>query len=91
MSYDIVAICSETCCITADLSSLNVDSSVAIKSLAFEVARWWSEEDNFSGFYIPKRVDDWWLSAGVNGRDDTNYKNSKYSVTSTLMFDNDLT
>ena len=78
MSYDVVAICAESCCITADLLifnslmeqlSNNVDSSVTIKSSAFEVVEWrWL----FSGCDIPKWVDDWSFSAGISEGDDVN-------------------
>ena len=69
MPYDIVPICAETYCITTDLLSFifdslmeqltnNAHSSVTTKLVIFKIARWRREDNSFSGFHIPKRVDD---------------------------------
>ena len=69
MPYDIVPICAETYCITADLLSFifdllreqltnNAHCSVTTKLVAFKIARWRREDNNFSEFHISKRVDD---------------------------------
>ena len=73
------AICGETCCITADLSSFffyslmeqlsnGVTSPVTTKLPAFKVARWWSKN--------------------VSDRDNTNDKNTRCSVIDMIMINN---